>query len=291
MIHINATLICLFLSSTVTFAQHEPQMLLPGEISNNGVFGYTLSPDGLEAFWVSSNGGRDTLQLLHAKKVDGKWQKPMPALFSGNIAWKDIDPMFSPDGNKLLFQSTRPVPGKPDRKGFDIWAANRTDKGWSEAYHLGNELNSDESESFASITAEGNIYFMKRQGDENNSDIWVSKNMNGQYKEPENLGAPINTAFRESNPFIAPDESFIIYFSSDTTGFGSVDLTISFNENGKWTQPLNLGATINTADSEFCPFYHAGEKRLYFSRIKKGGPRNIENIFYVAFDPGKYRKR
>ncbi|HYG04579.1 MAG TPA: hypothetical protein VD927_19160 [Chryseosolibacter sp.] len=288
---INVIIIGLFVSITGSFAQIKPEILQPGKISNNGVFGYTLSPDGQEAFWVHSNGGRDTLQLMHARKVNGDWQKAGFATFSGNYKWKDIDPMFSPDGNKILFQSTRPVPGQVDREGFDIWAVDRTKTGWGEPYHLGEGINTDESESFASITSSGNIYFMKRSGEQNNSDIWMSKPVDGKYQTPENIGTPINTLFRESNPFIAADESFIIYFSSDTTGFGQVDLYISFREDGKWTSPVNLGENINTSDAEFCPAYHASEKRLYFSRIVRGGPRNIENIFSVSFDPSEYRKR
>ncbi|QYF95406.1 hypothetical protein KY495_09770 [Massilia sp. PAMC28688] len=69
-------------------------------------------------------------------------------------------------------------------------------------------INSDASESSASIAANGTIYFMKDRG-AGNSDLWKSRLVNGQYQVPENLGAPVNTAaFRESNPYIAPDESY-----------------------------------------------------------------------------------
>jgi Tol biopolymer transport system component len=279
----------LLLLATNVFGQ-QPVMLEPGLISDNGAFGFTLSPDGKEAFWVKSNGGRDTLYLMHSVKVKGKWKTPELASFStASASWNDIDPMFSPDGNTLLFQSTRPVAGKPDREGFDIWAVKKTPTGWGDPYHLGNVINSDASESFASMAKSGNIYFMKQNPDAKySSDLYVSRYDEGTYLEPENLGAPINTSFRESNPHISPGEDYMIYFSSDTTGYGSVDLVLSRRSGNTWSTPVNLGKPINSETGEFCPFYHEKEKRLYFSRTTATpGGRRIENIYWVPFDPEK----
>jgi len=277
----------IILFSLSSFAQTGPQLVEPGIISTGGVFGFALSPDGNEAFWVKSNGGRDTLIIMHAHKVRGNWQTPAPASFSGNVGvWKDIDPVFSPDGSMVLFQSNRPVAGKPDRTGFDIWAVKRTKKGWSDPYHLGNVINSDDSESFASITRRGHIYFMRDNPDKvGSSDIYVSRLIKGVYQEPVNVGLPINTTFRESNPFISPDEDYIIYFSSDSTGYGDVDLFISYHTDNQWSTPENLGKPINSAIGEFCPFYHTRQKKLYFCRIERKNGRLVENVYSYSFQP------
>jgi hypothetical protein len=271
-------------------AQQQPAIFESGIISDNGVFGFTLSPDGTECFWVKSNGGRDTLVIMHSVKLKGKWRTPAPASFSTTSAsWKDIDPVFSPDGNTVLFQSTRPVKEMPDRKGFDIWAVKRTQSGWSEPYHLGNKINTDASESYASMTKNGNIYFMKENPDgKGSSDIYVSRFANGVYLEPENLGAPINTSFRESNPYISENEDYIIFFSSDTTGYGDVDLFLSRRLNNTWSSPVNLGTPINGPLGEFCPFFHKKEGQLYFSRTRETQTkRRVENIYVFPFDPYK----
>lgn len=281
------------ISSFICQAQPSPQKLHEGTISNDAVFGFTLSPKGDHGLWVQSNSGRrDTLVIMEAKIKKGKLLNKRVAPFSLNAArglWRDIDPMFSPDGKTIYFQSTRPVPGFPARKGFDIWAIQKGQGGkWGEAFHLGNTINSDSSESYSSVSINGNMYFtLAKNG---MTDIYVSKFIKGKYETPVALPSIINDqAERESNPFIAADESFIIYFSTKKAGLGEVDLYISFNKNGEWQYPVNIGAPVNSALAEFCPFYHAGQKRLYFSRQKKReGGGMIENIYSVDFDPAKY---
>lgn len=155
--------------------------------------------------------------------------------------------------------------------------------------HLGNVINSDESESSASIASNGTIYFMKDNG-AGNSDLWNSRLLNGAYQPPENLGAPINTpVHRESNPYIAPDESYLIYFSNDPKGLGDVDLYISFRDKQGWTAPKHIAAPINSALAEFCPWVH--EERIYLSRQVKQGDRMVENIHSFPFNAEDYRSK
>lgn len=272
-------------------AQTEPKLFEPGLISNGGVFGLTISPESDIALWVSSNGKRDTLKIVESRKINGAWTSPKVASFSSpNGAWKDIDPMFSPDGKTVLFQSNRNTGRNPDRKDFDIWAVTRLQNGWSEPYHLGNTLNTESSESYASMSKNGNIYFMKENEDgKGKSDIYVSEYKKGKYQAPRNLGLPVNTAERESNPYISPKEDYCIYFSTDKSGAGEVDLYISFRKYGVWSSPKNLGKPINSAVAEFCPFVHDKERRLYFSRQEKQEDRFKEDLYYVEFDVKKYK--
>ncbi|MCL9806116.1 hypothetical protein NAT51_11310 [Flavobacterium amniphilum] len=281
------------LSISFTQAQTEPEKFEPYKISNGGVFGLTISPDSETALWVNSKGKRDTLIIMESHKRDGKWTKPVVASFSSQKGmWKDIDPVFTPDGKTVLFQSNRSVENYPDRQGFDIWAAKKIKNGWSEPYHLGHTINTNASESFASMAKNGNIYFMKdNENKKGNSDIWVSKYVKGEYQKPVNLGNPINTDERESNPFISPNEDYLIYFSTKPGGFGEIDFYISFNKKGKWSEPINLGKSINSELAEFCPFVHQKEKKLYFSRQKKEENGTMtEDIYSVDFDIKKYKK-
>lgn len=281
--------VIMFLLSVCCQAQQTPQPFEPQIISDGGVFGFTLSADSKTALWVKSKGKRDTLVIVESKKIKGKWSKAVRASFSSDGQWKDIDPIFCPNGTTVLFQSNRAVPGMPDRKGFDIWAVEKSKNGWGEPYHLGNSINKDTSESYASMSEDGSIYFMKdNENQACNSDLYVSRLENGQYQEPLNLGSPINTqAYRESNPFVSAKGDYLIYFSSDPGGFGDVDLFISFKTDDGWSAPQNLGRPINSEKAEFCPFVHQG--KLYFSRQYKQADRMIEDIFVVDFDAEAFR--
>lgn len=271
--------------------QQTPTLFEPNTISNDGEFGLTISPDSKIALWVQSKGKRDTLKIMESRKENGQWTKPIIASFSSSTGeWKDIDPMFSPDGKMILFQSNRNTNRSSDRKDFDIWAVNITETGWAKPYRLEGSINSEASESYASITNEGTIYFMKENVNKTGlSDIYYSILKDGKYQEPQNIGLPINTNERESNPYISPNGKYMLYFSSDKSGFGEVDLYITFKRKNKWTAPKNLGSPINSNLSEFCPFVHEKEKRLYFSRQEKDGDRFKENLYFIDFDINKYK--
>jgi len=277
----------LLLATALSAAAPSDGMFEPGLVSDNGVFGFTLSPDGQHALWVQSGGARTKLVIVDSHKVNGKWQAPTPVPFSATDGSRDIDPAFAPDGKSVIFQSNRPVPDKPQRKGFDIYSVALQDGRWGPAMHLGHEINGDESESSGSIAADGTIYFMKN-GAEGKSDLWRSRRIDGKYTAPERLAEPVNTGpWRESNPYIAADQSYVLYFSDVPGGAGDMDLYISFNGKNGWSTPKNIGAPFNTAQAEFTPFVHGS--RLYLARQAKDGERFIENIYSYPFDANSYR--
>jgi outer membrane protein OmpA-like peptidoglycan-associated protein len=97
-------------------------------------------------------------------------------------------------------------------------------------------------------------------------DLYISYSTPDGWSEPENLGDKINTPYWESAPSISPD-SRTLYFSSDRPGgYGGRDLYMSTRlSNGKWSDAVNLGPTINTAGNELYPYIHADNQTLYFT--------------------------
>ncbi len=161
--------------------------------------------------------------------------------------------------------------GEP--KDFDIWYMQKTAKGWSAPKHTGDVINSDKDEFYVSISNNGTVYFVSNrhtlgENDQWDFDIYYSVIKDGKYREPVRLNLTINSVYFECDPFIAPDESYLVFSSSRPGGFGEGDLYICFKEkDNKWSKPINMGEKINTEFHEFCPqVTKDGLKFLYTSK-------------------------
>jgi Tol biopolymer transport system component len=111
-----------------------------------------------------------------------------------------------------------------------------------------------------------------RDGGYGQMDIYSSKLTDGMYAEPQNLGKVINTSGYESWPFIAPDESYLLYESDDG------DLMISFrNEDASWAPPKNLSEKMNfTGGQDRFPLLSNDGRCLFFVSSKWLGPRYFD---------------
>jgi Tol biopolymer transport system component len=237
-------------------------------------FGATFTPDGETCYFVKRTPSTiisSTMVICVSQKKDGKWSKPEIASFSGRY-W-DFNPCLSPDGQKLFFISNRPLEGK---KGFDtdIWVVKRLGDKWSTPENLGSMINTPGWELGCSVTNDGTLYF-STTGASGNEDIYRSRFTDGKYQKPDTLGPAINSPYNETGPFIAPDESYILFSSTgrpdDLTGAGASaeyprgDLYISFNRNGKWTNAKHLDAPVNSEAEESNPSVSHDGKIFYFT--------------------------
>jgi len=93
---------------------------------------------------------------------------------------------------------------------------------------------------------------------------------NNTFSEPENLGETINTEGREMFPFIGNDN--VLYFASDGhLGLGALDVFESKNKDGKFSQPVNLGAPVNGPFDDFAFVINNQHTYGFFSSNRKGG--------------------
>ena len=254
-----------------------PEVFAPGIVSTSrGEFNAAFSPDGKEFYFsVNEPSGRETMMFMTRK--NNQWASPQSVPFVS--PQNDCDPIFSHDGSRLYFISTRPKKDKAGSRDWDIWYVQRTDTGWSEPINIGPPVNSDVDEYYVSLTKDGTIYFASnRAGGLGSFDIYRSRLMDGHYAKPENLGDSINTEYLEHDPFIAPDESYILFTSvGRPEGFGQGDLYISRRKNdGTWTKSKNLGKAFNTSGYDFCPMVSPDGKYFFFT--KRG------DIYWVSME-------
>lgn len=254
----------------------------PGAIPKGQNFGLSRSPSGDTLFFVNSFGGRKQLMLMQSVKKNGQWTVAKPAFFSRK-GIREIDPFISPDGATILFNSRRNPSGHKE-KDLDVWMLKKKQGKWGKPFPVA-AINSTEQETYATLSSKGNIYFgVNKAGGYGAGDIYVSKLENGQYQSPTNVGFPINTDKEEGNCSIAPDESYMIFSANGyEANYGGFDLYISFNQNGKWSIPINLGEKINTADNDFCPVM-TQDNTLYFSRSKIVGEKLEEDSYQTTLN-------
>ncbi|MBS1793591.1 MAG: PD40 domain-containing protein [Acidobacteria bacterium] len=227
----------------------EAGLISTGDYETEPIF----APDGKTFFFVKSTPDFNFWTIAFSRYEKGRWTTPEIAPFSGQ--YSDADPFVADDGRRLFFVSRRPVDPRvsPNLEGrLDIYATEKTAAGWSAPQNLGPPVNSEASEYFPTFAKSGTLYFGSgRPGGRGGVDLWRARFADGKFQTPENLGDAVNTAADEFEPFIAPDESFLIFMAANRPdGLGGFDLYISYNENGVWTKAQNLGAPVNSPGDE-----------------------------------------
>ncbi len=236
-----------------------------------------FSPDGAEFYFARSEQERGHRMRVVTREAE-VWGNVRPFALTGD--YSSVDMFMSRDGQRLYFCSNRALDGKGAAKAdTDIWVATRAANGWSEPVNLGDAVNSGENDYYPTFTARGDLYFSSpRAGGVGGNDIYRSRLADGTLGRAENLGPPINTDKWEFDPFIAPDESYIIFASNRPGSLGGSDLYISVRKpDGSWAEPVNMGEPINSAGPEYTPMLSPDGTYLFFTSGRNGP----DDVFWV----------
>lgn len=249
-------------------AATEPEMIGEGVISTDqDEFGAMPDKDWTVMYFDRSIPAHYHYVMYASRFEHGRWTTPEVLPFSGE--YRDSDPVISVDGKTLYFVSDRPASGlEPNR--FHAWAVDRTAKGWRDLHALNGPVNEKGNTEFLSFAANGNLYFTSDRNDKS-FDVYVSRLVNGRYQPAESLGPAVNDGRYTIEAFVAPDESYILLGSFALDSLGNADLYISYNRQGIWSKPVNLGPTINTRARDYSPRISPDGKYMVFSS-EKGFP-------------------
>jgi len=215
----------------------EPLLFAPGIISN-GVnhSSVAISPDGKELIWSGVE-----RKLWVTKLENGSWTNPGMLQFCKNDLFKYDNPFISTDGNKLFFTSFRP--GAVSQNKETIWYAERFQSGWSDPNPISTEVNEMPLHWSISVSDSGTLYFQFQDVSGKSpggiGDIYYSKLVNSVYTKPVSIGPAINTPATETCPYIAPDESYIVFTRFDETNVKNTGIFISYKDiSGNWLPPV-----------------------------------------------------
>jgi len=216
----------------------------PGIISKGGweIEG-VFAPGMKEFYFVTQSNDDSPITVIGFRQQNNVWQKYTSFKRKGEIS-------FSPDGSRMHLAK-----GYKDRVGY----------GWSERKSLGPMFDrKDWGIMRLTASSKGTYVFDDfKSGDV----IRISTLKDGVRQEPKKMDSVVNTGEWTAHPFIAPDESYLIWDSEREGGFGDSDLYISFRQkDGSWGPAINMGEAVNTNKWEAYATVTSDGKYILFNR-------------------------
>lgn len=259
---------------------------LPTTINHPGINLYApfVSFDGDAIVFISDNAEDYVLTPFYTWRESGSgWKDPVALPKNVHTRLNYLYGFSLSADGKTLYLSTMKSPGVG---GFDIWTSELKGTTWTEPKNLAAPINSRAHEACATVTPDGKtLYFMRcekmDQKTATGCKIFTArKKPNGQWEEPVELPANINTGNSQSPRIMADGETLV--FSSDKIpgGKGGMDLYTSKLSNGQWSKPVPM-AFVNTDKDD----QHVSATALarYLLRDSPGARKN-ELVEYLIPD-------
>ncbi len=263
-------------------AMGQPKMRKLPTIINHPSINVTapfMSVDGSGLIYVSDYAQDYALTMFYSYKQRANWSEPKP--LPKNLSKLNFlyGATLSADGKTVYLSSFK----SPGAGGYDIWMSESRGSSWTEPVNLVNPINTKSNEASASFTPDGKtIYFMRceKMNEKSASEckIFVAKKKtNGQWSEPEELPAHINTGNSQYPRILADGETLL--FSSDKLpgNKGGLDLYQTRLVNGNWTAPVAMEFTNTEVDDKNVSVNGIGRYLLRDSP----GARKMELVEYL----------
>jgi outer membrane protein OmpA-like peptidoglycan-associated protein len=243
--------------------ESKPENLGLGLNSEKGEYAVVPTADESKIYFCRGESGEE--DIYFSKKVDGKWSTAQPIQSLNTEGQYEAPVSISGDGNTLLYF-----------KNGRVMHSYRTTDGWTAAKPLFTDVQASEWQGGTSISADGNvIIFAARRPNrigfkhDDNTDLFVvTKQADGSWSRPENLGLTINTTLEDRSPFLHPDMRTLYFSSNGHGGLGELDVfkTTRIGDSWtNWTTPVNLGKSINTTGKDWGYRISTDGQKAYFS--------------------------
>jgi outer membrane protein OmpA-like peptidoglycan-associated protein len=190
-----------------------------------------------------------------------------------NSPYKEYKPLLAPDGKTLFFsRQNHPgnVGGQDDPE--DIWYSELDENGeWKEAENA-SELNTAGPNFISALTPDGSSVVMLlgnkyKDNGKMQAGVSVATKEGDEWGEPQNLDIINDYNYSDKAHYFLSNNRQVLFLAVERENTsGGRDLYVSFlMEDGRWSEPMNIGGNVNTASDESAPFLAADDKTLYFS--------------------------
>tara|TARA_R110000850_G_scaffold273134_2_gene408960 strand:+ start:212 stop:2071 length:1860 start_codon:yes stop_codon:yes gene_type:complete len=238
--------------------------------SNNVAFASSRNMDRPVFSW----NGLPYLDLYEAQLNGTTLSEVTPFSEEINTALHESNAVFTNKGKVMYFNRNNEKRIKIDGErvsNIQLYRAEKVDNKWSNVTLLpfNNELYSVEHPS---ISKDGmTLYFSSNMpGGYGEFDIYkVAINEDGSYGAPVNLGASINTAYRDQFPYIS-NINTLYYATNGKQGVGGLDIHRANLVNGEFDTPVNLGTSINSSNDDYAFVIDEATNESYFSSNRDG---------------------
>ncbi|MCJ7630068.1 MAG: hypothetical protein MUO50_16970, partial [Longimicrobiales bacterium] len=244
----------------------------PGEYHSPPVF----SPGGMEVYWTPMPGHGEPTTLA-SRVVDGAWSDQAYVDFGLDGGATEVT--FSPDGRRVFFLSRQRLPGEEaspgQRDGPErIWYVDRTSGGFASPRPVGEPVWRHPTHWAFSVASSGNLYFTSHAPEvRGGADIYMAPFDGTTWGEPRPLGPGVNSGIAENCPFVAADESYLIFTRIDDANYNP-DLFISHRlADGAWSEAVRLPAPINSDATEIYPVVSPDGRYFFFLSWREGAGR------------------
>lgn len=246
--------------------------------SNKSEYVPVISANNKKLFFCGFNrtDGVGLEDIFVSEKEEESWQTPVVLRKLCSPSGYEAPLAISTDGNTLLFFKNR-----------QLYFSKKTLEGWGEPERIKEPVNSKFWQGEAQPTSDGKymIFASDRPGGQGmyypantnyyggnygNIDIYVAPKLGpNKWGKPINLGATINTPFCERGVFLHPDMKTLYFCSDGRGGLGGLDIYKSTRLNDdswtEWSEPVNLGKGVNTADDDWGFKISTDGTHAYFS--------------------------
>ncbi|MBU8923108.1 MAG: hypothetical protein KOO63_14915, partial [Bacteroidales bacterium] len=252
----------------------EPKLFAPGLVSVDGATDYVISfsEDGREIYWSRASSG-----VMNCSLGDDGWSEPAPFDFGVKYPGPGGEVHIMKGGKCLLMNQFR---RNEEGMAGGIYRLKRINGSWSDSELLiSNSMRATSTDDGVIYVTDITYHLNKEEGKD--TGVIARYVLSGDEAiRTEDPGEGINTEYVEAHPFIAPDESYIIFNSPRPGGKGEADLYMSYRQkDGSWGEVINLEA-LNTPYGDWGATVTRDGKYLFFTRNMTGQG----DIYWVRAD-------